>query len=504
MKSLRVKANQFGPISEADIELKPLTIFIGPNNTGKSCIAQLVYAISEANRQVQRSIYSSQLAFFDDSRFLRVLKHEYSMPPWLPKYKFTKTTLTNFEQLLPPNYFEYAQEIKKPINVKYDSLPEEIRDIIQKNLEFYFIDFKRQLEHELQRCFDAKISNLVCRIKNGDKFFLSIENDAPKFSLHYESRGNKLEEISRIFPLGKQTVTLALPRYSRTKPTITGAIPMDNEELLNVIILRIIINNMDRLQNILPKRCFYLPAARSGILQGQKAIARAGLRTLERAGIKEISIPKLPGVIIDFLDAIYSIDKDEHGDFNRLARELEQRLTPGRILFMAHKEELPEIFFYEPHVGKLSLHRTSSMISELAPIIVILRYLVKKGDTIIVEEPEAHMHPSAQREIAKILVKLVNRGVNVITTTHSDYMLQQIGNLIAFSTKMENQRENMPYKPEELISPENVAAYLFNRDSSICGSRVLNLEVGKEGIQDAQFSQVAEALYQEAIVAKED
>jgi len=42
---LRIKVANFGPVKKAEIELKPLLIFIGPNNSGKSLIAALLYAI---------------------------------------------------------------------------------------------------------------------------------------------------------------------------------------------------------------------------------------------------------------------------------------------------------------------------------------------------------------------------------------------------------------------------------------------------------------------------
>ena len=52
------------------------------------------------------------------------------------------------------------------------------------------------------------------------------------------------------------------------------------------------------------------------------------------------------------------------------------------------------------------------------------------GDTLIVEEPEAHLHPAAQTEVAHTLARLVNAGVQVVVTTHSDRLLKEFGNLI--------------------------------------------------------------------------
>lgn len=43
----RLDVTDFGPISEASVDLRPLTIFIGPSNTGKSYLAVLIYALQQ-------------------------------------------------------------------------------------------------------------------------------------------------------------------------------------------------------------------------------------------------------------------------------------------------------------------------------------------------------------------------------------------------------------------------------------------------------------------------
>ena len=46
-KHLELSVRNFGPIAEADIELRPLTVFVGPSNTGKSYLATLIYALHQ-------------------------------------------------------------------------------------------------------------------------------------------------------------------------------------------------------------------------------------------------------------------------------------------------------------------------------------------------------------------------------------------------------------------------------------------------------------------------
>ena len=44
-ESLRLEVMNFGPIVKAEIDLRPLTVFVGPSNTGKSYLAILIYAL---------------------------------------------------------------------------------------------------------------------------------------------------------------------------------------------------------------------------------------------------------------------------------------------------------------------------------------------------------------------------------------------------------------------------------------------------------------------------
>ena len=46
-ESLQLSVSNFGPIAKAEIDLRPLTVFVGPSNTGKSYLAILIYALQQ-------------------------------------------------------------------------------------------------------------------------------------------------------------------------------------------------------------------------------------------------------------------------------------------------------------------------------------------------------------------------------------------------------------------------------------------------------------------------
>ena len=51
---LTISVKNFGPIAEGSVDLKPLTIFVGPSNTGKSYMATAVYAVMRAMARAGR------------------------------------------------------------------------------------------------------------------------------------------------------------------------------------------------------------------------------------------------------------------------------------------------------------------------------------------------------------------------------------------------------------------------------------------------------------------
>ena len=73
------------------------------------------------------------------------------------------------------------------------------------------------------------------------------------------------------------------------------------------------------------------------------------------------------------------------------------------------------------------------MVSELAPVVLYLRHVVQQGDTLIIEEPEAHLHPTAQVEFTRLLAGAVKAGVRVVITTHSEWVLWELANLVRMS-----------------------------------------------------------------------
>jgi predicted ATPase len=218
------------------------------------------------------------------------------------------------------------------------------------------------------------------------------------------------------------------------------------------------------------------------------------------AGIEKLpEIPRLQGTVVDFLEKLLTLEKDRRTKLYDIATFIEGQVTKGIIDIETGKLEYPEIY-YEPASGRFPLYRTSSMVSELAPIVLFLKYLIDPGDFVIIEEPESHLHPESQLELATGIVKLIRAGVKVLITTHSADFVDQLSNFIRLSQIPEEQRVKQGYSAKDYLSPEEVGAYLFELDSGKGGTFVKELKVTPvDGIPEEEFAKVTEALYKKTV-----
>ena len=70
-------------------------------------------------------------------------------------------------------------------------------------------------------------------------------------------------------------------------------------------------------------------------------------------------------------------------------------------------------------------------VSQVLPVL-ILCYYAPEGSILILEQPEAHLHPKVQTELADVLIDTVkNRNLQIILESHSEYLLSRLQRRIA-------------------------------------------------------------------------
>ena len=120
---------------------------------------------------------------------------------------------------------------------------------------------------------------------------------------------------------------------------------------------------------------------------------------------------------------------------------------------------------------------------------------------MIIEEPEAHLHPANQRILAKYLVKLIRNGVILIITTHSDILIEQLSSFILLSKiESKNRTKKYHYDENDFLNFNEIATYVFNQGEKGEGSTITQVPVTEEeGISDSEFEKIQESLFEESI-----
>ncbi|BBW97710.1 hypothetical protein GsuE55_25430 [Geobacillus subterraneus] len=163
-----------------------------------------------------------------------------------------------------------------------------------------------------------------------------------------------------------------------------------------------------------------------------------------------------------FLQALLRLEESGQSKYADIGRFIEMQITNGTM----NQEKGPIPSFYYCPQGKserLPLYVTSSLVTELSPLILFLKSKTTYR-SLFFEEAEAHLHPRVQRILATALVKLVNRGMPVWLTTHSDILFQQVNNLIKLHQHPNRAQlmEKYGYVEEDALEPKKVKAYQFH------------------------------------------
>ena len=125
-------------------------------------------------------------------------------------------------------------------------------------------------------------------------------------------------------------------------------------------------------------------------------------------------------------------------------------------------------------IGSLTASGTVNIVLEgfgTNSLIMLLLQLVsaEKGATVMIEEPEIHLHPRAQAELAEVLTEVaLEEDKQVIMTTHSEHITGRLLTLVA----------------EGKLTPEDVAIYAFEKDEKgVCTAKDLRINSMTERIE---------------------
>ena len=484
---LTVSVKNLGPIAEGTVDLKPLTIFVGPSNTGKSFMATAIHVVMKAFKRddlvAPNRMFIGGVIFTD-----KVTGNLLEVP--------------SEDSVFGNDVWKWARQLKKdgedPQQLRVSSIPITVRAELERITAQELGEVRSDAISHLRQAHGGE-AGFVTRGRQPADFRLTIHRDEPLLNMDIqlvdEESGSLYCDISSA---EVEPSPLALLDYE----------PRLNEEPIDVF-FEVVCSWMDsvaeKVLDGVPEQSYYLPAARSGIVQGYKVLAADIIHRSARQGRSTDNIPSLPGVTTEFVGNLIGLDWRLRRPTTDTAMDnaisfIEDEVLHGKIdLDQSTALRISKIVYLpseaQSESGEFTLDETSSMVSELAPLILFLKYLVRRGDLLILEEPESHLHPAAQQKMVQGLVQLVNSGVKVIITTHSEWVLWEVANLVRMS-ELPLELRNGIDGADHAIKADEVGAWVFEPDAEMGGSVVREIPLDIEsGTFPAGYGLVTESIY---------
>ncbi len=406
---MKITVKNLGAIRQAQFELGDMTIICGGNNTGKTYATYALFGF---------------LTFWRDT--LKV-----PVPDQV------------VESLLKDGSFEldvgsYITNAQKFVNDGCRSYTKNLSRVFASS-EKYFADSEFSIDISEQDIHPADTYERTIGTAKDSLFKISKHAGDPKL------------RIALLIDKGKVRVP-----PSAVKENISASI----EEII--------------FGNLFPKP-FIASAERTGAAIFRKELNFSRNRLLEEIGAIKTEIN--PFELMSKVYSDYALPVKSNVDFTR---QLESLAKEESFVAKQHPEILADFsdiiggdyqvtrndeLYYVPKGAKvkLTMDESSSAVRSLLDIGFYLRHVAAPGDLLIVDEPELNLHPSNQRRVARLFSRLLQLGIKVFITTHSDYIIKELNTLILLNQegmRLQALAEREGYRKDELLDFKRVKVYI--------------------------------------------
>lgn len=451
---MKLKLKNIGTLKQAEIDLsKDLIILAGPNNTGKTYAAYTVYGVCEKMRneikyyQIDADFYSKNVGSFKKNGFIEI-------------------EIANFLNIF----------LNLLSRVVEGNSSQELSDIFATKPSFF-------LNSDLQVFVDKEV------LLN---YILKLHINVVQRPLN-ALRTENLKEIRILKKSDDQTIKISINFENSASLDLVDVVDSLNgsayfvfNKIIDFFFNNVYINTAERSAiNIFSKE---LSIKRNNIVDQLLELrdTKNGDTNKLLGKLKRYPLPIRDSLAISEDLANLSRNKSEYGF---LADRIEEVLLDGKISTSKDGEVQ-----YSPNNSKvknLSIHLTASIVKSLSNLVFYFRHLAQKGDFIIIDEPELNLHPDNQRKVARLFGEIINQGFKVMISTHSDYIIRELNNLIMLKSggeKAEYLIGKYGYEEKQLIDYQRVGAYLFNHRKNI------SLEVTETGFEVGTIDEVINEL----------
>lgn len=473
---MRFTFENLGPIREASIELGDLTIIAGHNNTGKTYLAYALYGLLKKTPEMITEGESCHEFF--ENHFKEV----------------AGLSIGNLvDHLVADGRFEWKAS-----------------DIIYSEAQSMFInaienDFSKKYVFQIfappnNHLANASLTIQLPRLAFPDKITRSVWSGS-RISLEYDS-----DTMSVILAGVRRSEDL--PRVDR----ISGQLPIRQNLLLLYSVF---------LANGLCDRSFQpfiLPSSRHSAPLFYREVDYVNNQVVRRPSRIEPTQTNESDQDTDLREFIsqHHMPILDNVDFTRIMPRIAEMyenpswLSPRRNTekydLHRHIEEIMggrylskngQVRFVSNSSGKfdIPLHSASSSVWELSGLYFLLAYPYFHDSyrLLIIDEPESHLDTANQIQVARLLSQVVNSGFKVLITTHSDYIVKEINNLIMLSNSFSQKEEtlkNLGYNDSDFLTPEQVHGYIAEEGG------LTRCDVSKFGVKMEVFDETIKSINQ--------
>ena len=428
-----------GPITEATLEPGDLTVVAGPNNTGKTLIAHALYGFWEKAPDIITD--GSTCSRFLDDNFEEILNKnvdgvvDFLICNWTCEWETNDDAhIKNQEGLVHAIVEDFSSHyIHNVFHVGFDELPE-----FSLETEFLASPLPRQHWYE----FSITSSHSIVIELDEGRIFVHLSNGLTGTS--DKARG-LLPHRSRI----RDTFKLMYAAFLLSRATDVRNIPF-----------------------ILPSTRHSAPIfyKEADFAWGQAVASKmhvSGQQVSENNSDPDLfgDLSPHPLPIRDNVDFNRNMTALAQRRNNEPCRELVQDITFMLSGNLVSRNDQVRFVSAENKKFDVPMHFASSSVWEMSHLYFYLGYVLERDvpNLLIIDEPESHLDTANQILLTRLLARLVNSGVRVLITTHSDYIVREINNLIMLSSPLEDGKEKVKsalgYKPDEHLSINQVQAY---------------------------------------------
>ena len=457
-----LSVKNFGPINDAEINISPLTIFVGKNSSGKSFLSSLIHSLSNPfNHNTHRfPAHSLNYLIKNNPELLKDFEDKFK------DYLKLKPSFTDEAFSYPLN--DFIKLINEGFGKCYIKL---IENELKNNWKTNINNLNRMKQYP----FELKYNEITFVNENGKLIIPNFSNKIRKL----------FKSINFINPIGVKISIDEKHIHINLDYSLWMKIYGDDETISLAQLIYVLVVN--KLINKLQINSYYIPVDGRIFKDFNSFMADNFNGAIDSSTIEK-----------EFLTNLLKVNEaTPEGYFYNLACELENEINKGEIQIKNGDLKDEIVFIDYKNNMEFDLNLVSSSVHELIPIIIYLKYYLNKGDILIIEEIENHLHPENQLILVKYLVKALNQGLNIILTTHSDYILEKFNNLIQLGNCNKEVFNHLNYDESCILDYKNVSIYNFKKNADYSYTPHV-IDVNFTGFSEDNFSEVIDELYNES------